>query len=50
MAVKRAIPLPTRDEVADFLPSEQFPSDHLSVCIPQKFRRNASGKDTVVAS
>lgn len=31
MAVTRQIPLPSRDDVSDFLPSERFPSDHLSV-------------------
>jgi hypothetical protein len=32
MLVKRQIPLPSREDVAAFLPSECFPSDHLSVC------------------
>ena len=31
MVVKRQIPLPSREDVAAFLPSERFPSDHLSV-------------------
>ena len=32
MLVKRQIPLPSREDAAAFLPSERFPSDHLSVC------------------
>ena len=31
MVVKRQIPLPSREDVTAFLPSERFPSDHLSV-------------------
>ena len=31
MGVVREIPLPSEVEVADFLPSQRFPSDHLAV-------------------
>lgn len=31
LKVERAIPLPTLEEVKAFVPSERFPSDHLSV-------------------
>ncbi len=31
MKVERAIPLPSLEEVKAFIPSERFPSDHLSV-------------------
>jgi 2',5'-phosphodiesterase len=31
MRVAREIPLPSEVEVADFLPSQRFPSDHLAV-------------------
>jgi len=31
MRVTREIPLPSEVEVADFLPSRRFPSDHLAV-------------------
>ncbi len=33
MKVERAIPLPSLEEVKAFIPSERFPSDHLSVHI-----------------
>ncbi len=33
MKVERAIPLPSLEEVKAFIPSERFPSDHLSVGI-----------------
>ena len=37
MQVERQIPLPTREDVQSFLPSEQFPSDHLSVSVLRTF-------------
>lgn len=33
MTMKRQIPLPSREDVAEYLPSAKFPSDHLSASL-----------------
>ncbi|KAL0032363.1 hypothetical protein WJX79_007177 [Trebouxia sp. C0005] len=58
MKVERAIPLPSLEEVKAFIPSERFPSDHLSVvcdltwraCEAEQQHKSQSHPDPIAAT